>query len=85
MTCVGKDNDRETGQDRDDTLVGNDTDITLETHVIALCKVVNHQHNKIANRDESNDASILERVKSAEEGERNNDKPGLLSDGYGEE
>jgi hypothetical protein len=80
MTCVGKDDDGETSQDRNDTLVRHDTDIALETHVIAFCKVVNNQHDEIANRDKSNDAGVLERVESAEEGKRNNNQPGHLSE-----
>jgi hypothetical protein len=66
VTCIGKDDDGETGQDRDDTLVRHDTDIALETHVITLCKVVNNKHDKIANRDESNNAGVLEGIESAE-------------------
>ena len=66
VTRVGKDDDGETGQDRDDTLVGHNANIALETHVITLCKVVDNQDNKITNGDESNDAGVLERVESAE-------------------
>lgn len=49
MTRVGKDNDGETGQDRDDTLVRYDTNVAFETHVIAFCEVVHDQDDKIAN------------------------------------
>ena len=75
MTCVGKDDDGETGQNRNDALVRHDTDVALETHVIALCKVVYNQDDKITNRDESNNAGIFERIESAEEREWNYDKP----------
>jgi hypothetical protein len=84
MAGIGKDDDGETGQDRDDTLVGHDTDIALETHVIAFCKVVNNKHDQITDRNERNDAGILEGVESAEEGERNHDKPDQLSETRGE-
>lgn len=63
---IGKDDDGETGQDRDDALVGHNANIALETHVIALCKVVDNQDNKITNGYESDDAGVLERVESAE-------------------
>jgi hypothetical protein len=84
MAGIGKDDDGETGQDRDDTLVGHDTDIALETHVITFCKVVNNQDDQITDRSESNDAGILEGVESAEEGERNHDKPDQMSEMKGE-
>lgn len=59
---IGKDDDRETGQDRHDTLVGHDANLALETHVIAFCKVIDDQDNKVTNRNQSNNASVLERV-----------------------
>lgn len=40
MARVGKNDDRETSQDRHNTLVGHDANLALETHVIAFCKVV---------------------------------------------
>lgn len=67
MTCVGEDDDGKTGQDRDDTLVRHNTDIALETHIVALCKVINDQDDEIANGDESDNASVLEGIKFAEE------------------
>ena len=79
---IGKDNDRETGQDGDDTLVGRETDVTLETHIIAFCKVVNDQDHEITNRNESNNTGVLERVKSSEERERNNNKPDCMLGGF---
>lgn len=85
VTGIGKDDDGETGKNRNDALIRDDADIALETHVVAFCKVIDDQHDEIANGYESDDASILERIKSAEEGERDNDKPGYWSAGHGEE
>lgn len=79
---IGKDDDRETGQDGDDTLVGRETDVTLETHIIAFCKVVNDQDHEVANRNESNNTGVLERVKSSEERERNNNEPDCKLGGF---
>lgn len=80
MACISKDDDGETGQDRHDTLVGHDANLAFETHVVAFCKVIDDQDDKVTNRDQGNNASVFERIESAEERERNNNEPGHMSE-----
>lgn len=49
VTCIGKNDDGETSQDGDGTLGMQDANVAFETHVVALCKVIDDQDDEITN------------------------------------
>jgi hypothetical protein len=62
---IRKDNDRETAKSSDSSSPLYISDFASICHCVSLAKVIDNEDDKIPNRDQGNDAGILERVKSA--------------------
>lgn len=75
MASVCKDNDWKAGKSRNNAFPLHKVDIASLCHRVALGKVVNNQDYKVANRDESNNTGVFERVESSQEGQWNDNEP----------
>ena len=75
VACICKNYHWETLQGRYRTAPVDQSDYSPIGHGIAFRKMINNKYNKVANRYQSHNAGIFQRVQSSEKGERDNDKP----------
>ena len=80
MTCVRKDDDGETAQSWDESAPMDDSNWSSVCHSVAFEKMRQHQNSEVSDRHQCNNAGVLERVESTEEGKGNDDEPVKFSD-----
>ncbi len=64
MTGVCKDRDRKTAEGRQEASPTNDADRTSVLGDVALDEMRHHENDQVADRDQGDDARVLERIET---------------------
>jgi hypothetical protein len=78
MTGICKDDDRETTESSSSAAPFHVSNIASICHCVSFSKMIGDEDDEVSNRDQCNDAGILERVEFAQEGKRYDYEPNHL-------